>query len=146
MSACFMAVEIINSGKEILFDCIDTWEHPEISLNSSEINADSTESYEIFLENIEPVKHIINVLKKNSWEIVETYKDESLDFVFIDARHDYLSVRKDLQVWFPKIKPGGIIAGHDYYINMGVFPAVHEFFQNEQNVEQHGNSWLVVKR
>jgi hypothetical protein len=40
--------------------------------------------------------------------------DASLDFIYIDARHDEISVRKDLQTWFKKVKPGGIFAGHDY--------------------------------
>lgn len=38
----------------------------------------------------------------------------SLDFVYIDARHDYASVLEDLEAWFPRVRPGGIIAGHDY--------------------------------
>ena len=39
--------------------------------------------------------------------------DGALDFVYLDARHDYDSVVSDLAVWLPKIAPGGIIAGHD---------------------------------
>jgi FkbM family methyltransferase len=38
----------------------------------------------------------------------------SLDFVYIDARHDYDSVMEDLEAWFEKVRPGGVIAGHDY--------------------------------
>ncbi|MCI0537098.1 MAG: class I SAM-dependent methyltransferase [Verrucomicrobiales bacterium] len=40
--------------------------------------------------------------------------DESLDFVFIDAEHTYDAVRKDIAAWAPKVRPGGIVAGHDY--------------------------------
>jgi len=146
-SSCFMAVEIINSGKSIKFDCVDTWEHPEISLNSEEVGTDITGVYETFLKNIEPVKDTITQIKLPSWEAAELYDNESLDFIFVDGRHDYLSVRKDLQCWFPKVKVGGIIAGHDYHLDIGVFPAVHEYFQDTQNVEQHdGGCWLVIKR
>lgn len=58
----------------------------------------------------------------------------SLDFVFIDARHDYESVRSDLEHWYEKVRPGGIIAGHDYlsgHIPQGVYgvkDAVDEYF------------------
>lgn len=38
----------------------------------------------------------------------------TLDFVYLDARHDYESVRDDLEDWYPKLRPGGILAGHDY--------------------------------
>jgi hypothetical protein len=79
-----------------------------------------------------------------------------LDFVFIDARHDYESVRADLEQWVPKVRAGGIVAGHDYVDGSlpqgeyGVKRAVDEFF------EQHGlavhttygdlpwASWLVT--
>jgi hypothetical protein len=60
--------------------------------------------------------------------------DWSLDFVYIDARHDYSSVLEDLAVWFPKVAPGGVLAGHDYvdgHLPEGIFgvrAAVDEFF------------------
>lgn len=44
-------------------------------------------------------------------------KDESLDFVFIDADHTYQSVLADIQNWTPKVKPGGYICGHDINMN-----------------------------
>lgn len=40
--------------------------------------------------------------------------DRSLDFVYIDAAHDFASVAADLRAWSPKVKVGGIVAGHDY--------------------------------
>jgi predicted O-methyltransferase YrrM len=41
------------------------------------------------------------------------YQDNSLDFVFIDASHEYQDVKEDIINWLPKVKIGGIIAGHD---------------------------------
>jgi Methyltransferase domain len=58
----------------------------------------------------------------------------SLDFVYIDARHDYDSVLEDLDAWFDKVRPGGIVAGHDYLDgklaagDFGVKSAVDAFF------------------
>lgn len=43
------------------------------------------------------------------------FRPRSLDFVYIDANHGYEHVRRDLAAWYPKVRPGGIIAGHDYY-------------------------------
>jgi hypothetical protein len=57
-----------------------------------------------------------------------------LDFVYIDARHDEQSVRADLELWFDKVRPGGVIAGHDYVDGelpegrFGVKTAVDAFF------------------
>jgi len=56
---------------------------------------------------------------------------EALDFVFIDGNHDYEYVRADIAAWAPKVRRGGIVSGHDYYIfrsgNDGVVRAVDEY-------------------
>jgi len=44
----------------------------------------------------------------------QLYADKSLDFVFIDSCHDYEAVKADIQAWSKKIRPGGVLAGHDY--------------------------------
>lgn len=44
----------------------------------------------------------------------EDFPDLSLDFVYLDARHDRASVLQDLQTYWPKVRHGGIMAGHDY--------------------------------
>lgn len=45
---------------------------------------------------------------------VNLFNDDSLDFVYIDANHTYESVVDDINLWYPKVKSGGILAGHDY--------------------------------
>jgi hypothetical protein len=40
---------------------------------------------------------------------------ESCDFVYIDGNHSYSHVKEDLRLWFPKVKRGGVFAGHDYF-------------------------------
>ena len=54
------------------------------------------------------------ILRMTSADAAKTIEDRSLDFVFVDARHDEASVREDLGLWYPKVRPGGIFAGHDY--------------------------------
>jgi hypothetical protein len=131
MSASFMAVEIINSGKKIKFDCVDTWEIIDPAIPGE----DYKDIWEIFKTNIEPVKHIINPVRSISWEAASKYKNKSLDFVFIDASHDYESVKKDIKAWLPKVKEGGVIAGHDYDWCWGVKDAVNEVFGKENIIE-----------
>jgi hypothetical protein len=82
----------------------------------------------------------------------------TLDFVYLDARHDYDSVRDDLGDWFPKVRPGGILAGHDYvdgtFVNgdFGVRSAVDEFFAarslrvRQTFTDPPWNSWFVIVR
>jgi len=76
------------------------------------------------------------------------HADGMLDMVFIDADHNYESVRSDIAAWRPKVKPGGIIAGHDYSGDMyGSFPgvdqAVHEAFGKENILKPSGSVWRV---
>lgn len=49
-----------------------------------------------------------------SVEAAKEFKDGSLDFVYIDGNHRFEQVVADLAAWAPKVRPGGIIAGHDY--------------------------------
>lgn len=68
--------------------------------------------------------------------------NEMLDYVFLDAAHDYESVRTDIDAWWRKIRPGGWMGGHDYTHSAEVRRAVHERFLE---VEQIGECWLVQK-
>lgn len=126
-SSVFMAVEIINSGKNIKFDCVDTWEGSVEHLEYNEIK--EKKLYDIFLNNIESVKHVINPVKMPSLEAVNLYGDKTLDFIFIDASHEYEDVKRDIIAWLPKLKIGGVLAGHDYGVFDGVTRAANEIFQ-----------------
>lgn len=84
------------------------------------------------------------ILKKNSLDAAKDIVDESLDFVFIDADHQYQAVKDDIHVWVKKVKRGGIISGHDYYIfgsgNRGVVDAVDEYVK-EHRCQLQTTSW-----
>lgn len=68
-------------------------------------------------------------LRMFSYEAAKIVSDHSLDFVFIDAQHDYHSVAWDIALWAPKVKPGGMLCGHDYAPKFpGVVRAVKEKF------------------
>jgi hypothetical protein len=54
------------------------------------------------------------VVRKTSMEAVVEFEDNSLDFVYIDGNHQFKYVAEDLFEWSKKVKPGGIICGHDY--------------------------------
>jgi len=138
-SASYMAVEILNSGKCIKFDCVDTWNGSEEHLDPSspfyqqEIVDDNNWLYRTFLNNTKSVNNIINPVRSTSLEASAFYRDRSLDFVFIDAAHDYENVIADLEHWYPKVKKGGFIGGHDYPGFSGVVQAVNEFFMGRLN-------------
>lgn len=69
----------------------------------------------MFVERTKDVKNIIKI-KKKSMEAVKDFQDRSLDAVYIDGEHDEESVREDIREWRKKIKFGGYLMGHDYYL------------------------------
>jgi len=98
---------------------------------------------QIFNANLERTKtrHLIVDIKSLSHKAAERFADGSVDFVFIDADHEYPSVQADIRAWLPKVRPNGILAGHDYHAGSGVVRAVDEAFGT--NKELFGeNVWL----
>lgn len=59
-------------------------------------------------------KYNCEMIKKKSLDAVEDFKDESLDFVYIDGDHSFEACTNDISRWTKKVRMGGIVAGHDY--------------------------------
>lgn len=100
--------------------------------------------YDVYNQNLidAGVREVIKDIKGNTWEVASQFEDNSVDFVFIDADHNYESVKKDILSWLPKMKKGGIMSGHDYFNNTcGVKQAVDEIFPNV--VIGTNNIWMV---
>jgi predicted O-methyltransferase YrrM len=131
-SASFMGVEIHNSGKQIKFDCIDHW--------------DVEGGLDLFKENTKSLSHIITPIFSDSVKGADLYEDESLDFVFIDAGHLTHEVLADMNAWYPKVKSGGIFAGHDYFPGSwdSVVTAVHEWM-GDRKFEVSEGCWIYQK-
>jgi len=55
--------------------------------------------------------------RSTSVAAAETFKDGTLDLVYIDADHKWWSVVQDLAAWWPKVRPGGVMLGHDFHLN-----------------------------
>lgn len=62
-----------------------------------------------------PYNHFI--LRDFSMEALKSVEDETLDFVYIDANHDFLNTTLDIYGWSQKVKTGGIVSGHDFSRN-----------------------------
>lgn len=55
------------------------------------------------------------LMMKASLEAVKQFQDFTCDFVYIDSNHSYDSASADIRAWWPKVKSGGIVGGHDFY-------------------------------
>jgi Methyltransferase domain len=85
-------------------------------------------NYDAAMKRMLPFEDKITVLRGLSWRMAQKIKDNSLDLVYLDAGHSLEDVRKDLEAFYPKVKAGGIVAGHDFVnLDYGVFQAVGEF-------------------
>ena len=94
---------------------------------------------------------VIKKIKQKSDDAINLFENESIDFIYIDGNHRYEYVKKDIENYFPKIKHGGIISGHDYEISertfhiKGVKKAVDEYFQKPPLKIYPDNSWVYIK-
>lgn len=125
--------------------CVDTW---EIYDGIQYFDQDKlTKYYNIAVRLLEGYKNV-HFIKKMSMDAVKDFKDNSLDFVYIDANHEFPYVAEDLFYWSKKVKAGGIVSGHDYHKEgqgqpetwvCGVREAVQEYTE-EHNIDP----WFVM--
>lgn len=106
---------------------IDSWNNRRNAEREKSAKISGEESTRMKLAPYDAV-----VIKASSMDALQHVKDGALDFVFIDAAHDYNSVAEDIREWSKKVRVGGIVSGHDYYVfknsgNRGVIDAVDEY-------------------
>ena len=128
------------------------------NLTGVEIGLDRGKNAKILLRELSLKKlYLIDIIKKISFNdnrtvfIQKTSDDcariipNNLDFVYIDGDHSYEQVKKDIENYFPKVRIGGILAGHD--INQtDVFKAVSEFaVKKKLKVKVDFQDWVILK-
>lgn len=84
---------------------------------------------------LDKYKHKIKWMKEKSADAARLIADNRLDFVYIDGNHTYESVVEDISLYYPKVKEGGLLSGHDYEYK-SVKRAVDEFISKE-NLKLH---------
>jgi hypothetical protein len=90
-------------------------------------------------------------IKDYSVNAVKQFDDGSLDFVYIDANHTYPHVKQDIELWSPKVRKGGVVSGHDYYIR-DVVEAVNDYQAEHKiptvfyTVKDKRHSWFWIKQ
>ena len=142
---------------ELHLYCIDPW----MIYDSEEIEPFSqnqlalTIFYEETKKRLDPYN--TTIMRKESVRALKEFEADSLDFVYIDANHDYKHMSEDLEGWAQKVRSGGIVSGHDY----GHFKHRDRNIQTkraiDEYVEKHGitlflvnqnyqTTWFFVKR
>lgn len=115
---------------------IDPWEPvPNSAEDYSDFDYDRI--VDEFTQRCTPYKDRIAIYKGLSLDAAKHYADliasgkyEPFHVVFIDAGHDYENCHADIEAWWPLVRPGGYLAGHDYQHKFpGVMRAVADHFR-----------------
>lgn len=112
------SVHLLKHWKGERLYLVDPWRHQGSRMDKSDVSQLKQDLiYQLAKEKMRPFKkraHIIREMSVSAPHALYKIGAYNLDFVYIDARHDYRSVWDDLCIWWPKVRSGGMIAGHDY--------------------------------
>jgi predicted O-methyltransferase YrrM len=142
-STSFIGVEIHKQKRDINFFAIDSFQGATNSTDANEIKAYEgiSEIEESYTYNVSLIGNKIKTIVSLTDEAAKYFNDEEIDVIFLDAGHSYEAVKKDIEAWLPKMKPNGIMAGHDYTAWEGVNKAVTEIFGTPHKVEN--DCWFI---
>jgi hypothetical protein len=121
--------------KLFLLDC---WDYPINNYHDRDVGS-LDEQLKIMAKTFARTRKYnnrVSIIKGYSDEYAKIFPDNFFDFIYIDANHKYEEVKKDLELWYPKLKSSGLFSGHDYLdrldneCDFGVKSAVDEFGKN----------------
>lgn len=125
-----------NGSSNVTLYCVDPWlayqgyrEH----VSQEKLDGFLSITNERLRKTVLETSKNFKLIRKTSVEAAKMFDNESLDFVYIDGNHEFSHVVADICAWYPKVKKGGIISGHDFIsrkdpqLNMHVPEAVRGF-------------------
>lgn len=105
--------------------------------------------YAIMFKNIQKFIPKVVLISKDSVFAASLFQKEFFDFVYIDGWHQYPAVKKDIEVWWSRVKAGGVLGGHDIgHVEFpGVARAVEQFSKKIGKPYQAVNDsdWIIEK-
>lgn len=110
-------------------------------------NISGDERYKKTKKYLAKYSNKIKFIRKTSEQALDDIPIE-LDFVYIDGAHNYNAIKKDIELYYKKVKKGGIIGGHDFWASeIGVCKAALEFAENN-NLKLYGKltDWWIIKK
>lgn len=93
----------------VIITCVDTWERVTDIEPDTLVGCDP---YEVFC-SYTCASDSIRALRSDSVKAAANFEPRSVDLVFVDGGHSFEQVTADLRVWWPKLKHGGVLLGHD---------------------------------
>jgi hypothetical protein len=99
---------------------------------------------QLFKNNLKQYLNIITIIRNDSKKAVKDIQDNSLDICFLDASHLYKDVKKDIELYLPKVKKGGILCGHDCE-DINLAHRFNEFQLQQDYISTYFTSHLLNK-
>lgn len=99
-------------GVDVFYDD-RVWKKAGISTTEKLLELEPVPWYNELLEFCESFSPRAHIIRNFTALAAKSFDNESLDFVFIDADHSYAGVKKDIDAWWPKVRNGGMVSGHD---------------------------------
>lgn len=109
------------------------------------------EQYDYFKKRVSD-KPFVQIIRDLTINAAKQFSDNFFDFIFLDADHSFGGCYSDLVYWYPKVRLGKFLAGHDYGQRIrktfGVYDAVNKFaLENNLEVIRFGHSnWMLIKK
>jgi len=127
---------------------VDLWQQRPLANDSDNMGPHvQLTNLQATISLLEPFWPHVRVVQQSSKLASRLHDLDSIDFVYVDAAHDYASVLADLEAWWPRVRPGGMLGGDDFDTK-GVADAVSDFF-GALGIQQHalgsGNNFFAVK-
>jgi len=94
---------------------VDVWRHQANYVDAANENdAKQNDIYNAAVAELYQFPHKTTFMRMFTSDAAAILADDILDFVYVDARHDYCGTTEDMVMYWPKLKSGGIMAGHDF--------------------------------
>jgi len=106
------ALKISRNNPQCTLYCVDPWTLYDGMRDFTDAK-EREKNYATAKKRLDPLPSV-HIIKKFSMEALEDFEDGSLDFVYIDANHEWPFVTQDIFYWSKKVRSGGIVSGHDY--------------------------------
>jgi len=127
--------------------CIDPYDvYTEVDIGRT---ADASGQLEKAKKNLKEYLSYVTFIKDYSYNCINQFEDVGYDFVYIDGNHDYDCVKQDIELYYPKVRSGGILGGHDFGAGFyGIVRAVQELCNKYDYVLYSGRDgdWWIVKK
>lgn len=114
--------------------CIDPYRHftnneyPDGMNRLSQLDFDN--KFNTIKDRFKKYGDRVEFIRLTSEEAIDSFTNNTIDYIYIDGNHDYKYVYQDINLWYPKVKQGGWICGDDLY---------------STNLDEHNNDGNITK-